>query len=115
MVEYAASFLRWPLLQLLSIHDKTMPAKLDLDEWRIVLDREDSGLDESWFATAFSETETVKPPGSLQAQGFGDDSGINTPWTGDIRQEEWTKPIYAPCRTDDKFKMPFWLQPEKCR
>jgi hypothetical protein len=44
------------------------------------LDREGSGSGETWWKEDFKER--VKLPGSLTAQGFGDEVGPNTPWVG---------------------------------
>ena len=47
-------------------------------------------------------------PGSLQAQGFGDDIAVDTPWTGDIYDRSWfVSPQYAPYREPGQIKVPF--------
>ncbi|MEO1584257.1 MAG: discoidin domain-containing protein [Planctomycetota bacterium] len=51
-------------------------------------------------------------PGSLQAQGYGTPPGPDTEWVGNVRENEWARLEYAPYRTAENFKMPFWLQPE---
>lgn len=79
--------------------------------WRFRLDREDAGEAQKWFGEEFGET--IRLPGSLQEQGFGDEPSLETPWVGSIRQEQWAKPRYKPYRTTDNFKVPFWLQPDK--
>ncbi len=81
--------------------------------WTFAIDREDVGEQQTWFGTALPGSDTIQLPGSMQEQGFGDNPGMDTPWVGNIRQEEWDKPKYAPYRTNEKFKMPFWLQPDK--
>lgn len=81
--------------------------------WRFAMDREDVGAQQKWFASVLPGRDTIKLPGSMQEQGFGDHPGVDTPWVGVIRQDEWDKPKYAPYRTEDNFKMPFWLQPDK--
>lgn len=81
-------------------------------EWRFQLDRENVGIDERWFDRQLSAT--VHLPGSLPAQGIGDDVTIATKWTGDIKYPQWFKsPLYAKYATPDNFHFPFWLQPEK--
>jgi hypothetical protein len=82
-------------------------------EWRLALDREDVGQSHKWFATELPGKDLVQLPGSIQEQGFGDDPGPDTPWTGGVRVDVWSDPKYAPYRTADNFKMPFWLQPDK--
>jgi hypothetical protein len=53
-------------------------------------------------------------PGSLPAQGIGDEVTVNTKWTGDIVDKSWfTSPEYAKYRQPGNIKVPFWLQPEK--
>ena len=53
-------------------------------------------------------------PGSLPAQGVGDDISPNTPWMGDVKQSPWfTAPEYAKYRQLGNVKVPFWLQPDK--
>ena len=53
-------------------------------------------------------------PGSLPAQGIGDDVTVNTTWTGDIVDRSWfTAPEYERYRQPGNVKVPFWLQPEK--
>lgn len=82
-------------------------------EWRLALDREDVGQSHKWFVTELPGKDLVQLPGSIQEQGFGDDPGPDTPWTGGVRVDVWSDPKYAPYRTADNFKMPFWLQPDK--
>lgn len=96
-------------------HGTEMPSSvIDLSgEWRFSLDREDRGTAEAWYAEPLPGDERIKLPGSLQAQGFGNDPGPETEWTGLLRDGEWDKEKYAPYRTEANFKMPFWLQPEK--
>jgi hypothetical protein len=80
--------------------------------WRFQLDRSDAGLRENWAEKNL--TGRVHLPGSLPAQGIGDDITTNTPWTGNIRDKSWfTAPEFAPYRQPGKVKLPFWLTPEK--
>ena len=81
--------------------------------WQFALDRDDQGIARKWFAAPLNTADTLRLPGSIQEQGFGDIPGPSTPWTGHIQQSEWNKPKYAPYRADNNFKMPFWLQPER--
>jgi hypothetical protein len=81
--------------------------------WRFALDKQDKGIEQNWFADSLQSADMIHLPGSLQSQGYGDIPGPSTPWTGDIQQSEWNKPKYAPYRSADNFKMPFWLQPDK--
>jgi len=80
--------------------------------WRFALDREDRGIGEHWFASELPGHITL--PGSLQAQGFGDEITVDTPWTGRIVDRSWfTDPRYAPYRQPGNVKVPFWLQPAR--
>lgn len=81
-------------------------------QWRFELDRANVGLNEKWFEHALAHK--VRLPGSLPAQGIGDDVSFDTKWMGDIQEPQWfTNPVYAPYTKPDNFKFPFWLQPEK--
>ena len=50
--------------------------------WRFQLDRNDAGIKERWFERALPDEVTL--PGSLPAQGIGDDVTVDTKWTGGI-------------------------------
>ena len=80
--------------------------------WRFELDRADAGIREQWFERRLPDK--IHLPGSLPAQGIGDDITTNTPWIGGVRQSPWfTAPEYAKYRQPGAMKLPFWLQPEK--
>jgi hypothetical protein len=80
--------------------------------WRFQLDRQDVGIAERWFERTLDQK--VQLPGSLPAQGIGDEVTVNTKWTGGIVDRSWfTAPEYAKYREPGNVKVPFWLQPEK--
>ncbi|HTL15936.1 MAG TPA: glycoside hydrolase, partial [Patescibacteria group bacterium] len=80
--------------------------------WRFELDRDNTGIQEKWFERKLTGELTL--PGSLPAQGIGDDVSVNTKWTGDIVDKSWfTAPEYAKYRQPGNVKVPFWLQPDK--
>jgi len=80
--------------------------------WRFQLDRADNGEKQHWAETKLPGR--VHLPGSLPAQGIGDDVSTNTPWTGSIRDRSFfTAPEFAPYRESGSVKVPFWLTPEK--
>ena len=80
--------------------------------WRVQLDRAKAGIEERWFERSLPDR--IKLPGSLPAQGIGDDVTVETQWTGDIVDKSWfTAPEYAEYRKPGNIKVPFWLQPEK--
>ncbi|MCU0786320.1 MAG: hypothetical protein MUF81_20190, partial [Verrucomicrobia bacterium] len=49
-------------------------------QWRFRLDRADAGIAERWFEKKLADGITL--PGSLAAQGIGDDVTTNTAWIG---------------------------------
>ena len=58
--------------------------------------------------------ETIRLPGMMQAQGYGDPVAVETPWTGEIVDRSWfTAPDYAKYRRPGNIKVPFGLQPER--
>ncbi len=60
-----------------------------------------------------SLVDTIQLPGVLTAQGFGDPVSMETQWTGDLRQSWYTDPYYRQYQTNENFKIPFWLQPDR--
>lgn len=87
--------------------------ELDLSgTWQFQLDPDDVGVQEGWWRRSLPDRITL--PGSLQAQGYGNDVTVDTPWVGFIRDREWYKdPNYAPYQPKEGIRFPFWLQPEK--
>ncbi len=80
--------------------------------WQFQLDRGNAGIRERWFERSLPAR--IRLPGSLPAQGIGDDVSVDTKWTGDIVDKSWfTAPEYAEYRKPGNIKVPFWLQPEK--
>lgn len=81
-------------------------------EWRFALDRNDRGLAEQWYTRSL--TDTIHLPGSLQEQGYGDEVGIETSWTGQIVDKSWyDSPLYEKFRQPGNIKVPFWLNPDR--
>jgi len=79
--------------------------------WRLQLDRADSGITERWWQRSLRDQVTL--PGSLPAQGLGDNVTVDTKWTGGIVDRSWfTAPEYAKYRQPGNVKVPFWLQPD---
>ena len=80
--------------------------------WRFALDRDDAGIRESWFAKDLAGR--IDLPGTLPAQGIGDEVTAATKWCGTILDKSYySAPEYAPYRRLGNFKIPFWLQPDK--
>ncbi len=88
--------------------------KLDLSgKWSIRLDRNDVGENERWFAESLGD-DTIALPGSLQAQGYGNEVTVDTEWTGGIADRSWyDSPKYEKYHQPGNVKVPFWLQPDK--
>ena len=81
--------------------------------WRFELDRGDEGLVAGW-GEGRQLSGAIILPGALQAQGFGDEITVDTPWTGQIVDRSFfTQPRYAPYRLPGRVKVPFWLQPDR--
>jgi GH18 family chitinase len=80
--------------------------------WRFEIDPSDEGLVASWEKRSLSQR--IRLPGALQAQGYGDDVTVETPWTGEIVDRSFfTSPRYEPYRRPGQVRVPFWLQPDK--
>ena len=94
-----------------------LPRRLPRDltgTWRFRIDRDDRGLADEWWKRPLTGFDTIKLPGMMQAQGFGDEVSVDTIWTGQIVDRSWfTAPEYAKYRQPGNIKVPFWLQPEK--
>jgi len=86
---------------MLSLHGK----------WKIKLDSADQGIKEKWYSQEFSQT--LKLPGSLQEQGYGNNIDASAPWTGTFKGNFFKAPKYKEYRKEEDFKVPFWLNPEK--
>lgn len=90
--------------------------KIDLaGAWTLALDPEGRGERSHWYAADLPDPAGMLTlPGSLQAQGYGDEIALDTSWTGTIVDRSWfDDPRYAPYRQPGQIKVPFWLQPEK--
>ena len=83
-------------------------------EWRFALDRNDVGTNEQWFAKNLPDK--IKLPGILQAQGYGDDISMNTPWVLTLG-DAWWKLQSASLREHfsqpGHVEVPFLAQPPK--
>jgi len=89
------------------------PAHLSLaGQWLFELDRSDVCIQQKWFNRPL--VSKINLPGSLPAQGIGEDISVDTKWTGEIVDKSWfTATEYAVYRQPGNVKVPFWLQPEK--
>ena len=81
-------------------------------EWRFRMDPEDQGVSAQWFHTELPGR--IQLPGSLQEQGYGNEVGVDTPWTGSIVNRMWhDEKRFAPYRQPDNIHIAFWLQPDR--
>jgi glycosyl hydrolase family 2 len=80
--------------------------------WRFQLDRAGAGVSERWYERALSSS--VRLPGTLAAQGIGDEVRVDTGWIGTIVDRAYFEDSrYEPYRKPGNIKVPFWLQPDK--
>ena len=81
-------------------------------EWRFALDRNDVGTNEQWFAKNLPDK--IQLPGILEAQGYGDEIGIHTPWVLTLYDHFWyLRADYAADTNAGNVKVPFLCQPPR--
>ena len=81
-------------------------------KWSFRPDRENVGEKEKWYENKLSYS--IKLPGSMAENGYGDDISTSTKWTGLIVNRSWfTEPEYEKYRQASSVKIPFWLTPVK--
>ena len=81
-------------------------------EWRFALDRNDVGTNEQWFARNLPDK--IRLPGVLEAQGYGDEIGIHTPWVLTLYDHFWyLRADYAAYTNAGSVKVPFLCQPPR--
>ena len=83
--------------------------------WRFSLDREDSGVKESWFSRELPDTARISLPGILQSQGYGDEITAETQFVAALpRDMAWYKlPQYAAYTKPGHVEVPYLSQPVK--
>lgn len=90
-------------------------ARPDLDlagAWSFRIDPDDTGLREGWHAGgAFADT--IRLPGSLQAQGFGEVPSINTRWSSGIGANLMRDDRFMPYVDREDFISPIFLTPAR--
>lgn len=84
--------------------------------WQFRLDPDNTGSDEHWERTPFSDK--IQIPGILQAQGFGRDVSIHTDWVSALHDPLWylRDEYHFPDpenKSDDPVQIPFLSQPPK--
>ena len=80
--------------------------------WRFALDREDKGVNERWFERTLQDR--IALPGILNAQGYGNEIGVDTPWVLSLYDKSWyLREDYKAYATLGKVKVPFLSQPQR--
>ena len=81
-------------------------------EWRFALDRADTGITAHWFKNGLPDK--IQLPGILEAQGYGDEINLHTPWVLSLYDHEWfLRSDYAAYTNDGAVKVPFLCQPPR--
>jgi hypothetical protein len=82
-------------------------------QWRFAIDRGDTGVKEQWFLRDLSER--IELPGILQAQGYGDEISVDTPWVAALpRDMRWyLLPQYKAYTRPGNVKVPYLSQPPR--
>jgi hypothetical protein len=101
------------LLTTCTSKDRQNEFYLDLSgTWKFATDPQDRGIAEQCYLRDLPEKVVL--PGSMADNGKGDKPGLLTDWTGSIVDSSYfTQDKYAKYRTEDNFKIPFWLTPVK--
>ncbi|HEY6803191.1 MAG TPA: sugar-binding domain-containing protein [Pyrinomonadaceae bacterium] len=79
--------------------------------WRFALDRNDTGVSLKYFDSPLPQT--IRLPGILQAQRFGDEIDINTPWVLSLYDRYWFLRDEYKNYTQRNVKVPFLSQPPR--
>jgi beta-galactosidase len=80
--------------------------------WRFALDRNDVGVAQGWPARTLADT--IRLPGILNAQGYGDPITASTPWVLSLYDRQWhQREDYKAYTKDGKVKVPFLSQPQR--
>jgi hypothetical protein len=80
--------------------------------WRFALDRGDAGVRERWFERDLPQT--IRLPGVLQAQGYGDEISTRTPWVLSLYDRFWfLREDCKPYTRAGAVKVPFLSQPPR--
>ncbi len=80
--------------------------------WRFALDRGDAGVRERWFERDLSQT--IRLPGVLQSQGYGDEVSTRTPWVLSLYDRFWhLREDYKAYTRPGEVRVPFLSQPPR--
>jgi hypothetical protein len=80
--------------------------------WRFALDRADVGVAEGWPKRTLENT--IRLPGILNAQGYGDAISTTTPWVLSLYDRQWhQREDYKAYTNEGAVKVPFLSQPPR--
>lgn len=99
------------LLLLAAARADTIPLE---GTWRFEMDRDDQGVGARWFTRDLEDT--IKLPGILQNQGYGDDISPDTPWVLGLGGEWWKlqdQKLRDHFSQPGEVEVPFLSQPKK--
>ncbi|VGO13571.1 Beta-galactosidase [Pontiella desulfatans] len=87
-------------------------------EWSLALDPENKGQEQGWHAALPLGCGSLKLPGTLQEQGYGNIPNFETKWIAKrvIKQNfpnYFVHPMYSRYREDAHFRFPYLLNPER--
>lgn len=84
-------------------------------EWGVRLDANDVGVRDAWHRQGpEAYAASLRLPGSLQAQGFGDVPTEQTQSTASLFDPKWfERPAYARSSPDAPLRVPFFLLPDR--
>jgi beta-galactosidase len=93
--------------------DASAADMLDLSgRWRFALDREDAGVAGRWQDRRLPDA--IRLPGILNAQGYGDEIGVDTPWVLSLYDKNWfLREDYRAYAAPGRVKVPFLSQPPR--
>src|ERR1051326_1615163 len=99
-VRRLAGFILFAFASAVAIFAAEKPMDLS-GTWRFALDRTDAGVNEQWFMRSLPDKITL--PGVLQAQGYGDEISVDTPWVTTLGDAWWKQ---QPAALRDHFSQP---------
>jgi len=80
--------------------------------WRFDLDKADEGVAQRWYGRTLEHS--IKVPGILNAQGYGDEIGVQTPWVLSLYDKNWNlREDYKAYAQPGAVKVPFLSQPPR--
>ncbi len=86
--------------------------EIDLSgQWSFELDPNNTGITGQWFNRSLAQS--IRLPGSLQEQGFGEKPSAKTQWTTRIGMKLLDDPRFTEYIQSEDFKCPFWLTPDR--